>query len=85
VPVELLRPWHRRWLASRWLVLLSSARLGHTNQPYHGADGVPGCTVVDARHGGKALAAMALDAILDVVHCGRVLLALLALQESRGA
>ena len=74
---------HRHWLAGCWLVLLRGARLGHPNQLHHGADGVPDGIVVHARDRGEAVAAMALDAFLDVVHCGWVLLAVLAFQEPR--
>ena len=69
---------HRHWLAGCWLVLLRGTGLGHTYQLHHGVDGVPDSIVVDARYGGAAVAAMALDAFLDVVYCGWVLLAVLA-------
>ena len=75
--------WH--WLVGRGVVLLRGARLGHTHQLHHGADGVPDSLMVDARHGGENLAEVAMDAVLDMVHGGWVLLALLALQEPRGA
>lgn len=75
---------HRIRLAGRWFVLLRGARLGHTHKRNHVADGVPDGIVVDAHHGGKTVAAMALDAFLDLVHRGRMLLAVLAFQEPRG-
>lgn len=80
-PLEASHSCHRRWLAGGWLVLLRSARLGHTDKHHHGADGVPDSIVVDARHGGEVVAAVALDAFLDVVHCRWVLLAVLEFQE----
>ena len=82
-PLEASHACHRRWLAGGWLVLLRGAGLGHTQQLHHGVDGVPDGIVINARDGREALAAMALDAFLDVVHGGRVLLAVLAFQEPR--
>lgn len=75
--------WHR--LAGRGGVLLRGTRLGHTHQLHHGADGIFDSLMVDARHGRAAVAAMADHAVLDMVHCGWVLLALLAIQEPSGA
>lgn len=83
-PLEAGDSCHRHWLADCWLVLLPSARLGHTHQLHHGIDGLSNGVFVDAHHGRKAVAAMALDDFLDVVHSGWVLLAVLAFQKPGG-
>lgn len=83
--MEARYPCYRHWLAGRWLVLLRSPRLGHTCQLHHGAHGVSDSLEVDARHGRETVAAVAVDAVMDVVHSRRMLLAVLALQEPSGA
>src|SRR5262249_14950316 len=68
--------------ADRRLVLLPGARLGRPDQPDHGAVRVPHRGVEPARDRRAALEAVARHAVRDLVHGRRLLLAVLALQES---
>ncbi len=67
------------------VVLLSSARLGHSHQLHHGRVCLSDSPLEHARNPGAPLEILSTDVVLDVVHGRRVLLDLLALQEPRGS
>lgn len=72
---------HWRGAAHRRCLPLPGARLGHRHQPHHGRAGLPHRAMVHARHGGAAMAALAADAVSDLVWRGWLLLAVLGMEE----